>query len=450
MAYDFSNMAAVEDKQPARKSGGKGTFIPNLNVPVRVTQVVVADDKKKTPTEDKIIGVLMAPAFGKKAGEEVVVKLKDRGPAADPDKIPTEIWDIQPGKKVKGRYTVGKNPAVIAENARPLDDNTIECGWIRVAEYEFNAKPAEKAVKDSLQYGMVTVGYLDERQNGIARQLRHLHFNDFAQVLTGRGEEAIANFKAMVVSMMENHADVAGGRTNVHIRMINNNDLTNPQSYKYATIYQGWNTDEQRPATGAESIERWLADQANVGWLENIIAYADDVAESNGTLEIWPCWTYEAGKMAVDREVKAKSLGRATVNSEYTAPDVDLTGEPVIEFNNDGSKSWHRNAYTLVTEGMHKLVLLDGRSEWIADTTMTLERYPNSFFKPEQLVTPNLTKAARDLFVGLAAKRGQFKREAFRASKEQKAAPANDASEAGQDFGGEAAPDPTAGAFKPR
>lgn len=435
------------------KGRGNGGFKPAMNLPLRIDKVH-ADKAAKNPAKDYIEAFLLVDAFGKKANDIIQIKLKARQAPSDPEKLPLEVWDLQLGKKVKGRYQVGEYAAIVAENATLLTDGTFECGWIKVMEYAYADKPGEKAVKDALVIGPISVGYLNEPREGrnFHSQDRFVQMTDESVVVAGMGEAALASFRAQAIELMRDRSATAGGRPLLNVRLINNTALGTPDAVKVATIWTPWDSANGCLASPEVAVDTWMADERNGFWMR-FIANADAIAASNGLLEMWPAASYQNGKMVTDNEVKAKNSGRHLTHETFSAPAVDVSGAPVHKINNDGTEGWRRNAYQLYAEGMHQVMLLDNRNEWSANQTYTLERFPSKLFALEELSTPNVSEAALALFASNAEKRVADKREALKNAKapeNQQSQSQDPAQSQGQDFGGDPAPDPTGGGFRPR
>ncbi|WP_327210735.1 hypothetical protein [Rhizobium leguminosarum] len=115
--------------QPRSGNGGGFKKAPRETVAVIMTaDPVRVDPKLPTPAEDYFVGTLLTEAFGKKAGEEVRVKVDVAAKArkrnaekvaADQDgnkKALMEVVDLTFGK-VKGGATMMANPTIILEKA---------------------------------------------------------------------------------------------------------------------------------------------------------------------------------------------------------------------------------------------------------------------------------------------------------------------------------------------
>nr|WP_250807654.1 hypothetical protein [Neorhizobium tomejilense] len=437
-----------------QKKGRSGGYKPAMNLPVRIKDVhIVAENGKMTRGKDWIEAYLLAPAFGKEARDVVKIRLVDRGVPADPEKAPLEFFDLQMGKKVKGRYKVGEFAALVIEDARETTDGFIECKWVRVAEYSYDEHPTNKDLKDLLHVGMVSVGFLNIPEAGSDRfpsQNRSAHLTHEAQIISGAGDEAIENFRQLAINALRERLDEGSARPSALFRVVNNNGIGTEQAIdavKSVQLRTRWDKEAGAFYPAEKTVDDFLADPENAIFV-NWIRHADAIANSGGTIEIWPVFEYQSGKMAVDNEVKDKNAGKHHTAEDFTAPSILMDGSAETS-----DRGYRRNQYGLVAEGMHKLVLLDGKKEWTADQTVTLERFPSKLYLAEQLPTHNLPEATNKYLIDLATKRVDDKK-ALRAAAKNNAAPAAAAeeqqNEQGQDFGQEQAPDPTAGGFRMR
>ncbi|MDW9479050.1 hypothetical protein GOB57_10280 [Sinorhizobium meliloti] len=435
--FSFEGMGDLK-----RKGGSRSNNAVSFNLPFRISQVNVANSKAPTRGVDTVEGFLINDAFGLKAGELVTIRIKDRGQPADPDKTPMEVFDLQIGRRKGSGGKMGQHAAVVAEDARMLDGNVIECNWVKVVEHEYKEKPEE----EWLHAGHVSVGYLNppaDNGNGFIRQDRSVHFPEFAKVIEGQGEEALASFKATVASLLaERNAD-AGGRPSAVLRLVNQSAVGQPGSVATATIWLAWDKEAGAFISPEESVDRWLANPDNANWL-NYIQHAEQIASSNGVLEVWPVWSFTTAKNTAERETKLKKAGKMHQQEHFTAPMIDETGAPMV--NDNGTR---RNHYGLITQGMHQVVRFQGGTDWFANMSWTFERYPTKLYSMEDLPTANLSPEVAAAFEAQGAKRVEDKRNARNATRENEASQEQE-QEQGQDFGSDAAPDPAGGQFRPR
>lgn len=426
-----------------KKGGSRGNNnAVSFNLPFRISQVHVANPKAATRGVDTVEGFLINEAFGLEKDALVTIRIKDRGVPADPDKTPMEVFDLQIGRRKGSGGKMGTHAAVVAEDARMLDGNIIECNWVKVVEHEYKEKPEE----EWLHTGFVSVGYLSpaDEKTGFIRQDRFVHFPEYARVIEGQGEEALASFKATVAALLaERNAD-AGGRPSVVLRLVNQAAVGQPGSVATATIWLGWDRDAGAHISPEESVDRWLANPDNANWL-NFVQHADQIAGSNGVLEVWPVWSFTTAKNTAERETKNKKAGKMHMQDQFTAPMINEAGAPVLT--DSGNR---RNHYGLITQGLHQVVRFQGGTDWFANMSWTLERFPTKLYSIDDLPTANLSPEVVAAFEGQGAKRVEEKRNARNATKENDAAP-EQSQEQGQDFGGnDAAPDPAGGQFRPR
>jgi ribosomal protein L19E len=431
------------DDLKKRTGRGGGNFKPSFNVPVRIHQVHVSNEKGATRGVDFLEGSLMAPAFGLEADAVVKVRIKDRGVPRDKERTPMEIYDLQPGKKKGTGARMGTHGAIVAENAQLLEDGTIECGWVKVVEHEYKEKPAG----EWMHVGHVSVGFLrinEKDPTSPARQDRFIHFPTAARVISGQGEEALASFKDTVVGLLADRAEQAGGRPTVVVRLVNQRAIGTAGSVATATIWLGWDRDNKVSISPEATVDTWLANPDNAKWL-NFIQNADNIAASDGVLEVWPSWHFNTGLKTAEREVKNKDAGKVHTAEQYAAPMINDAGEPL--FTENGKRRTH---YGLIAEGMHMVVVPENFTDWIANQTWTLESFPQKLFSIDDLPTDNLKPEVKKVFEDNAVKRVTDKRAARNATRDNEASQEQE-QEQGQDFGSEgAAPDPAAGQFRPR
>lgn len=433
--FNFEGMGDL--KKRTGRSGGSFSF----NLPFRINQVNVANDKAATPSVDTVEGYLMAPAFGLNTNDLVTFKIKDRAPPKDPKKVPMEIWDLQIGKKKGSGGRMGQHAAVVAEDARMLSDGTVECGWIRVAEHAYNEKPE----KEFLHIGPISVGYLNvgEKPGDFTRQDRYVHFPQESRLVSGDGDAAIASFKEVVSSLLADRTEQAGGRPTVVVRLVNQKKVGEVGSVATASVRLGWDKQNGTFMTPEETVDRWLADEENAKWV-NFIGNADKIAKSEGVLEVWPAWLFQSGKMLSDREVEMKTKGYMHTSEQFSAPMIDEAGEPIL--NDNGNRRTH---YGLIADGLHQVVQLENRTDWIANSSWTFERYPSKLYSIDDLPTKHLAAETVKAFEAVAVKRTEEKKNDRTARREPAAGQSQDQDQ-GQDFGSDAAPDATGGQFRPR
>jgi hypothetical protein len=441
--FDFNSMSEVQKKGASRGS----RFKPALNLPVRIDKVHLADPNGKVATrgKDYIEAYLSTPAFGKDVINTVKVVLRDRGEPKDSERLPLEFFDLQMGKKVKGRYKVGQWPTIILEDARDIGNNTIECGWINVAEYSYDENPSQKELKELLQIGWVSVGYLNipEDSSRFPSQYRTEHRVHEAEVISGLGDQAIENFRQLAINALSQPLDKGAGGPGFMIRLVNNNAFETGEglldAVKTEYVRSRWDKDAGTFEPAERTVDEFLANEDNASFV-NWIANADHIAGSNGTLEIWPVNSYQVGKFATENEVKAKNAGRRHTAEDFAAPHVLLDGS--LDLYDNGNR---RTQWGLITEGMHKLVILDGKADWVVDKTFTLERFPSKLYAVEELPSKNLPETSIAYLTGLAAQRVEEKKLVREAKNGGPAAGQAAQMERPQDFGDEQQPDPTAG-----
>ena len=451
--FNFEGMSNLKKS----RGGSGGGFKPSYNLPLRLEAVHLANEKAATPSKDTLTGYIMFdPAdpitvpWGLDHQKPVTVRLRERPAPSDAAKVPLEVFDLVPGKKVKGRYKVHQYAAIVAEDAKLLSDGTIECGWIKVMEYEHKEVPEGMW----LHIGHVSVGYLNIPEESTGRypnQERFVHFPEHSRPMTGMGQEALDNFKSQVSSLLADRSAAAGGRPTAIVRLINFSNVGQPDSSMSAIIKLAY--DNGTPLSPEETVERWMAHEDNAQWV-GFIQAADAIASSNGLLEVWPAWAFRAGKMATDNEVKKKTEGKFHTAEDFSAPMIDAGGNPM--FRDNGRRM--RN-YGLIAEGMHQVMQMepreDGTREWVANQTYTLDRFPAKLYSLDDLPTPLITEDCRKQFEANAVKRVEEKRAERNARKAGNDASndagraADNASDQGQDFG-DGAPDPAAGQFRPR
>jgi hypothetical protein len=434
--FNFEGM----DDLKKRTGRGGGNFKQTFNVPIRIHTVHVTNDKKATRGVDSLEGSLLAPAFGLAVDAIVKLRIRDRGEPRDKDRTPMEIFDLQPGKKKGTGGRMGQNGAIIAENAQILEDGTIECGWVKVVEHEYSEQPG----KEWLHLGHVSVGFLriNEKDETTARQDRFIHYPEHASVISGQGEEAIASFKEKVTGLLADRSAQAGGRPTVVIRLVNQKAIGTAGSVATASIWRGFDRDNNVPLSPEETVDNWLANPENAKWL-NFIQNADQIASAEGVLEVWPSWHFNTGLKTAEREVKNKSSGKVHTAEQYAAPMIDDAGEPLFQEN--GKRRTH---FGLIAEGMHMVVVPEGFTDWIANQTWSLESFPQKLYSIDDLPTANLSPDVKKVFDDNATKRVTEKRAARSANRDNEA---TQESAQGQEFGNEGAPDPAAGqGFRPR
>jgi alpha-D-ribose 1-methylphosphonate 5-triphosphate synthase subunit PhnH len=433
--FSFEGMSDLKK----RTGGSRGNNAVAFNLPFRISQVHVANTKAATRGVDTVEGFLIKEAFGLAIGDLVTIRIKDRGIPADPDKTPMEVFDLQIGRKKGSGGKMGTHAAVVAEDARMVEGNVIECNWVKVVEHEFKETPDD----EWLHSGFVSVGYLNApTDSGFIRQDRFVHFPEYAKVIEGQGEEALASFKATVSALLaERNAD-AGGRPSVVLRLVNQAQVSQPGSVATATIWLGWDKDAGTFLSPEESVDRWLSNPENANWL-NFVQHAEQIGASNGVLEVWPVWSFTTAKNTAERETKLKKAGKMHLQEQFTAPMINEAGDPVT--NDNGGR---RNHYGLITQGMHQVVKMQGGTDWFANMSWTLDRFPTKLYSIDDLPTANLSPEVTAVFEAQGTKRVEDKKAARNQSRENDAAPEQ---EQGQEFGSEAAPDPAGGqAFRPR
>lgn len=429
----------------SKRTGGNGASRGNatqsMNLLFRVKEVSAVSANEPTPLKDTAVVVLLVDAFGKKADSEVTIRMRDRGQPKDPKKTPMEIWNLQPGKRYKkgSGEPCGEWPAVVGEDAKVLTDGTIELGWIKVIQHEYVENPTSEAV----MIGLISTQQLEvpgDRNNvKFPRQNRDYHMPDQAVMLGAVNDnDAITAFRAQAISFLTPHPDKGGGKPRAIVRLVNTAAIGQEGYLGSATIAERW--VEGTKQTPEQSVDMWLSDEANAGWL-NYISLADQVVASGGIIEMWPAWRYDAGKQLTDNEVETKGKGRFTTDEAFSAP----------KLLDDGSLDGTKRQWGLVAEGVHQLVLLPTPKgdEWKVNVSYTSEKFPSKLFAYDELVTANCTEEMAKHFTDRATQRVAERVAAIRASKGNTAqAPARGQAPA-QDFGGEGAPDPTAG-FRPR
>lgn len=433
--FDFGGMEDLK-----KRTGRGGNSQVSINLPFRIKAVNVANPKEATRGVDTVEGYLIRPAFGKEVNDVVVIRIKDRGEVADPDKKPMEVFDLQVGRKKGAGAKMGNHAAVVAEDARVQADGTIECNWVKVVEHEYKETPDA----EWLHNGFVSVGYLQPIRNGFIRQDRAVHFNDQAIAITGEGDEAIANFRDTLARLLAERTEAAGGRPSAVIRLVNQNNAGKAGSVASTQVWLGWDKDNERHLAPEVAVDRWMASEDAAKWL-NFVANADRIAGSNGVLEVWPVWSFTTAKKTAERETKAKEAGRLHLQEQFTAPMIDEAGNPVM---NDNGK--RRNHYGLIAEGMHQVVTMQGGTDWFANQTWTFERFPTKLYSVDDLPTPNVSPEIIKIFEANATKRVEEKRLARNV--ENDGPEQQQEQEQGQDFGSDnnQAPDPAGGQFRPR
>ncbi|MBY3151259.1 hypothetical protein HFO56_02520 [Rhizobium laguerreae] len=435
MSFDFNGMEDLK-----KRTGRGGGFTASHNLPFRIHEINLANPKAATRGVDTVDGYLLKPAFGKEAGGLVTIKIKDRGAPTDPDKTPMEVFDLQIGRKKGSGGKMGQHAAVIAEDARVLQDGTIECNWVKVVEHEFKEAPEA----EWLHTGFISVGYLNApTDKGFIRQDRFVHFVEEARTISGAGDEAVAGFRDLVSKFLTERTSQAGGRPSAVIRLVNQNNAGQAGSVATATIWLGWDKEKSAFLTPEESVDRWLASEEAEKWL-NFVRHADQIAASNGVLEVWPVWSFTTAKKTAERETKLKNAGKMHLQEQFTAPMINEAGEPVL---NDNGK--RRNHFGLIADGMHQVVQMQGGVDWFANQTWTFDRFPTKLFSIDDLPTANLSPEVVKVFEANGAKRVEDKRLARNV--ENDAAPEQQQEqEQGQDFGSDNTPDPAGGQFRPR
>jgi hypothetical protein len=431
----------MEDLAKRTGRGNSGGGQVSHNLPFRIKAINLANPKAATRGVDTVEGYLTRPAFGKAVNDVVVIKIKDRGEPSDPDRKPMEVFDLQVGRKKGAGAKMGEHATVIAEDARLQDDGTILCNWVKVVEHEY------KEVPDSewLHSGYVSVGYLNPIKNNFIRQDRSVHFADQAIAITGTGDDAIANFRDTLARLLAERTSEAGGRPAAVIRLVNQNAAGQANSVRTAMIWLPWDKEANAHLSPEAAADRWLSSEDAGPWVR-FIANADNIAGSNGVLEVWPVWSFTTALKTAERETKLKENGKLHLQEQFTAPMIDEAGQPVL---NDNGK--RRNQYGLIAEGMHQVVTMQGGTDWFANQTWTFDRYPTKLFSIDDLPTPNLSPEVVKVFEANAAKRVEDKRIARNVDNdgpEQK-----QDNDQGQGFGSDdnnQAPDPAGGQFRPR
>lgn len=459
MGFDFEGM---DEKQ---KSGGfsrKSGAARVANLPLRKKEVHVSNPKKATTETDYFVGEVLAPVLGLEAGSEVRVKIDATRPKpADPDKTPMEVFDIQDGRKKGNGHPVQADAIIVAENAKVLEDGTIECRWIRVAEHEYKEKPAMEKVQVGVA---VAVEYMNVNKNDFAEsyQYRTVHFPEHAYpVHSGEDGTALETFKKFVLNFLTDRSAEAGGRPGVMLRLVNNAAIGEKESALHSEmIFSRWDKDASAMESPEATLDRWLDPEAAASYLPqdasaeartnfknvrarwiNWITHADEFAKQGGTIEVWPIWRYSTAKNTAKRDARRKHEGKFHKEQEFTAPRIDLAGNPV--YNESGKVS---NDYGLVAEGILQVIQYGPDSDWMANDTWTIEAYPSKLFKADEQITENIPQSTKDFFADRAARRVAVKYDL----RKEKNADQEQSNDRGKDFGDDdGAPDPAAG-LRPR
>jgi hypothetical protein len=441
MNFNFDGM----DELSKRTGRGQSNSKPPLNLLFRMNgQINLENPKKATRGKDSLEGVPLVAAWGLPTNEPLTIRIKDRGEPTAKDKIPMEVFDLQLGRKKGSGGVMGQFAAIVAEDARLLaDGKTVECNWVKVVEHEYKEVPQGEHVHS----GMVSVGYLNApSENGFIRQDRFVHFSEFASVIAGQGDEAVTAFRERVSSLLAERTAEAGGRPSAIIRLVNQSKAGEPGSVATTQIWLAWDKDSGAFLSPEVSVDRWLSNPDNAKWL-SFVQHADQIAASNGVLEVWPVWSFTTAKKTAEREIGLKDAGKLHAQEQFSAPMIDEGGNPVL---NDNNK--RRTHYGLIAEGTHQVVQMQGGTDWLANQTWTHERFASKLYSLEDLPTANISPEVKAIFEANAVKRVEEKKlllpraPSARAKEEAK----EPASEQGSDFG-DNTPDPTGGqSFRPR
>lgn len=423
-------------KEAKAAKGGSRSGPSTMNPVIRISNVVVANTKAATPETDYVEGVLVTPAFGLDVGTDVKVKIAPRKPAADPDKAPMEIWDLQTGRKKGTGGRMGEGGAFVAENATMGTDGMITCRWIKVVEHK--QQDDVNFTDEHVFFGSTSVGYLNKDNGAPTFQYRDLHLLDSAAVIKSSDDmSATEVFRQTVAHFLEDMSEThGGGKPAAMVRMAAHKELDQGH-YMAAIIPLRWNSEAGAPHTPLESVDLWLSEENRErsiwrGFIENVDTFGDEA-----TIEVWPVWRYPTAANKLK-----KDAGRPFHDAHvHSAPKIDAAGS--IVYNDDGSAP--KNEYGLLSDsGIMQVIQYEdagdgGKRDWFANMSYTLERYPSRLFAASEAITENLPESTRAFFTERAENRVKTKAEYLRGKKNNNSGAQNDDSpeQQAQDFGDE-------------
>jgi hypothetical protein len=239
---------AIRDKvsRPGNKGTGSGQSKIKMNVPVIMTKEVYrADPSLPTPAEDYLFGTLLVDAFGKKAGEEVRVKIDVGAPkrkanyeraATDQDgekKRLLEIVDMEFGVK-KGGAVMKQNPTIILEKAT-FDART----QFVVAEFLNVGTHSDTHSNERVLAGVM--GTVDEvrtsQKTNKPYQNRYFYDRDNARPVTwSEPAAAYDSISAAVGQALEEAANSGFSRPFVLLQLVNRKPQENAFGYDAITF----------------------------------------------------------------------------------------------------------------------------------------------------------------------------------------------------------------------
>jgi len=405
MALDFGSV-----KKPRQQfSGG------SESVAVMIAEVHLADPSKKTanPAEDYAIAYLLEDAFGMKAEfnlnvpdtdehygsplTSVKIKMKPRNLSGE--YTPMEIFDLQPGKRKGASLPMGQWPTVILERAY-LDSrtDTVVVNWLHVAQRD-NTNAQERCLTNNL----VTVESerYDVRDN--ERKYRQIRF-------TASPDRAVtfndmASFKAAATEMLKENLEQGDGQPLALMRFVTNDSFDEGKVPEIHTrlVYPAYKEGGEGYEEPAVSVERWLADESNKGWV-NLINQA--ATETGYTVELIPLSRYTTGKESLPSK---RGKGRDDAES-FQIPSEDRENGYAPTRKNNGEGFLMTNGYAAGSMIVKRAA--DPTARWFATKTLRKTGFGPIYMRDE-LVTPNLPEKVRNVFESLAAARGEAARARF-------------------------------------
>lgn len=461
-----------KSSQPPRSGNGGGFKKPQRETVAVVMKAdpVRVDPKVATPAEDYFVGTLLADAFGKKAGEDVRVKVEVSSDkrkknaekvAADQDggkKALMEVVDLTFGK-VKGGATMLANPTIILEKA-------LYNAQTEFVETEFLAVGTHS---DSLETERVETGTLvsvdrarkSTRDAGGSYQTRYLYERDKASLVEWADPAtAVDAVRAAVEKALEEASQSEFKRPFVVLQVVNKtpqpelpfgyeavsahiplvydrvNKVSKTPAESFQEFFTAVSTDKDgkvRPlmvnpvdGDGVVIEDKWVvakdAEGKVVPLLRNqeivdVLDSAFDQFEAGSTeylVQIVPGYTFTTGADSLP------STGNGDATNFLAQDEDEFTGE---------KRKWDTRylAEGTMTLGRVKRVEREGTTlgEWFAKKTFTAHSYDARLFRECEIITQFTPPEVADVFRENSERRLKEKNDRAKERREERKAAQN-------------------------
>lgn len=362
---------ALDLKKAKKNSSGNNRNFGSNNIPVVISEVVMADPNKVNADKDYAIGWLLAPfagvepTFDEHGNPTTSFKIKmseKKNPAVERP----EIYHLQEGKKIGIGAPVAAQSLVVLERAY-LDrrSDMIVANWYKIAKRDL-----ANTHEDCVTSGLVSVdGY--KEFDGNVRQSRYAAFPQYAETFKG-----VEDFKAKGAKFLQHSEEMGGGRPCFWVRVIDNESFTGPDAENTmvaASFYVGRDS-EGNDLSPEESIDALLnsSDETRVAWKSYIEASAEE--DPQYTFEIIPFQSFSTGLKSIEGKKKKNQDDSIAFRME------------------DGASSTGFAMGSMITKrDPDKPDMLT----FFATDTYIINRF-DPIFPREELITPNMQDHVRD------------------------------------------------------